>query len=93
MQLKIFCRPNCRYGWALIDWRLHNVLARHFAYDPVTKVNDGYGVCGTSGSGGSGGVGRAGGGGKCGIADGGAIRNAGYDVKPMLARRADVGGA
>ena len=59
----------------------------------MTRANDGYGVCGTNGSGGPGGVGRAGGGSKCGIADGGAIRNVGHDVKPMLARRADVGGA
>ena len=31
-----------------------------FACDPVTRVNDDYGVCITSGSGGPGGVGRAG---------------------------------
>ena len=61
-----------------------------FAYDPLTRVNEGYGVYGTSGSGGAE---LATGGGKCGIADGGAVRNAGHDVKPMLARWADVVGA
>ena len=61
-----------------------------FAYHPVTRVNNGYGICGTGGTSGPCGFRGASGGGKGGIADGCSKSNVGHDIQPMLARLADA---